>query len=92
MKVDTRSERKGALNLFAAFDSRSLVWGQTCDRKRQEEFVAFLEYLNRDSAQITQIHAILDNLKCTRARRYAWLAKHPHFVCRTWMDQSGTVV
>ena len=37
-------KRSGALNLFAAFDTRSgTVYGQCYPRKRQQEFIAFLE-------------------------------------------------
>ncbi|MFN6560816.1 MAG: hypothetical protein RMY28_013670 [Nostoc sp. ChiSLP01] len=45
VRVEHEYERKGALNLFAAFDTRTgRVWGQTYERKRQEEFIGFLEY------------------------------------------------
>ena len=37
-------KRSGALNLFAAFDTRSgIVFGQCYPRKRQQEFITFLE-------------------------------------------------
>jgi hypothetical protein len=49
VRVEHEYERKGALNLFAAFDTRTgIVWGQTFERKRQEEFINFLEYLDRE--------------------------------------------
>ncbi len=39
-----------ALNLFAAFDTRTgKVYGMTASRKRQSEFIAFLEQLDRRS-------------------------------------------
>ena len=61
MKVEHEYERKGALNLFAAFDTRTgKVWGQTYERKRQDELIAFLEYLDQAIApQFTQIHVVL---------------------------------
>jgi hypothetical protein len=64
VRVEHEYERKGALNLFAAFDTRTgFVWGQTYERKRQEEFIAFLEYLDHQvPSHITTIHLVLDNL------------------------------
>lgn len=39
VRVEHEYQRKGALNLFAAFDTRTgKVWGQTYERKRQQEF------------------------------------------------------
>jgi hypothetical protein len=61
VRVEHEYERQGALNLFAAFDTRTgQVWGQTYERKRQEEFIAFLEYLDRQiPSEITTIHLVL---------------------------------
>jgi hypothetical protein len=94
--LNTRLERKGALNLFAAFDTRSgKVWGQTYERKRQDEFITFLEYLDKEiPCQITQIHVVLDNLKMHKGKKVqAWLTQHPRFVFHfppvhcSWMNQ-----
>ena len=77
IKVEHEYERKGALNLFAAFDTRSgKVWGQTYERKRQQEFIAFLEHLDKEiPAQITQIHVVLDNLRVHKGKKVqAWKA------------------
>ena len=88
--------RFGALNLFAAFDTRTgKVWGQTYERKRQEEFIGFLEYLERQiSLDITTIHIVLDNLRMHKGKKVqAWLEKHPRFVFHfppvhcSWMNQ-----
>jgi transposase len=96
MKVEHEYERKGALNLFAAFDTRTgKVWGQTYERKRQVELIAFLEYLdNQIPASITQIYVVLDTLKLHKGKQVqAWLAKHPRFVFQfppvhcSWMNQ-----
>lgn len=39
VRVEHEYQRFGALNLFAAFDTRTgKVWGQTYERKRQEEY------------------------------------------------------
>ena len=96
VRVEHEYERKGALNLFAAFDTRTgFVWGQTYERKRQEEFIAFLEYLNQQvPSHITTIHLVLDNLSVHKGKKVqAWLAQHPRFVFHyppvhcSWMNQ-----
>ena len=47
--VEHEYRRCGALQLFAAFDTRSgRVYGRTFDRKRQNEFIAFLEHLDAE--------------------------------------------
>lgn len=88
--------RHGALNLLAAFDTRSgKVYGQCYERKRQVEFIQFLEYLDRTiSSDITVIHVVLDNLRVHKGQEVqAWLEKHPRFkfhftpVHCSWMNQ-----
>ena len=96
VRVEHEYERKGALNLFAAFDTRTgKVWGQTYERKRQEEFIAFLEYLDKEiPPSITTIHLVLDNLSVHKGKKVqAWLLKHSRFVFHhppvhcSWMNQ-----
>lgn len=96
VQVEHEYERKGALNLFAAFDTRTgKVYGHTAERKRQKEFIAFLEMLDREiPAEITMIHIVLDNLRMHKGKQVqAWLAKHPRFVFHhppvhcSWMNQ-----
>ncbi len=96
LKVEHEYKRKGALNLFAAFDTRTgKVWGQTYDRKRPVELIVFLEYLDQQiPATITQIHVVLDNLRMHEGKQVqAWLAQHPRFVFHfppvhcSWMNQ-----
>ena len=80
VRVEHEYERKGALNLFAAFDTRTgFVWDQTYERKRQEEFIAFLEYLDHQvPSHITTIHLVLDNLSVHKGKKVqAWLSQHP---------------
>src|SRR3954469_25407858 len=49
VRVEHEYGRCGALNLFAAFDTRTgKVYGMTAERKRQAEFIAFLEQLDRE--------------------------------------------
>jgi transposase len=89
-------KRSGALNLFAAFDTRSgTVYGQCHPRKRQQEFIAFLEQLDREiAADITTIHLVCDNVSTHHGREVCkWLVKHPRFVVHftpvhcSWMNQ-----
>jgi transposase len=95
-RVEHEYQRKGALNLFAAFDTRTgKVYAYTAERKRQVEFIAFLEQLDRDiPSNVTRIHVVLDNLRMHKGKQVqAWLAKHPRFVFHfppphcSWMNQ-----
>lgn len=96
VRVEHEYKRKGALNLFAAFDTRTgRVYGHTAERKRQLEFIEFLEKLDREiPATITVIHVVLDNVPMHKGKQVqAWLAKHTRFVFHhppvhcSWMNQ-----
>jgi transposase len=96
VRVEHEYQRKGALNLFAAFDTRSgKVYARTADRKRQVEFIAFLEQLDREvPPEKTMIHVVLDNLPMHKGQQVqAWLTRHPRFVFHhppvhcSWMNQ-----
>jgi DDE superfamily endonuclease len=96
VRVEHEYGRCGALNLFAAFDTRTgQVYGMTAERKRQVEFIAFLEMLEREfGPEVTMIHVVLDNLRMHKGKQVqAWLAKHPRFVFHhppvhcSWMNQ-----
>lgn len=81
-RVEHEYRRAGALNLFAAFDTRSgRVYGQCYGRKRQAEFIAFLEHLDREiPATVTTIHIVCDNVSTHHGKKVrAWLAEHPRF-------------
>jgi transposase len=89
-------KRAGALHLFAAFDTRSgQVYGRCYERKRQQEFIAFLEALDTAIAtSIQTIHLICDNVSTHHGKDVrAWLVKHPRFVVHftpvhcSWMNQ-----
>ena len=95
-RVEHEYGRCGALNLFAAFDTRTgKVYGETASRKRQSEFITFLERLEREiPASVTTIHIVLDNLRMHKGKQVqAWLEKHPRFkfhhppVHCSWMNQ-----
>jgi hypothetical protein len=96
MRVEQNYHRDGALNLFAAFDTRTgEVIGWCAPRKRADEFVSFLELLDAAlPAGITTIHLVLDNLRVHTGKRVcAWLTAHPRFVLHfppvhcSWMNQ-----
>ena len=96
VRVEHEYARQGALNLFAGFDTRTgKVYATTAERKRQAEFIAFLEHVDREmTPDITRIHVVLDNLRMHKGKQVqAWLTKHPRFVlvfppvhC-SWMHQ-----
>jgi transposase len=88
--------RAGALNLFAAFDTRSgRVYGQCYERQRQQECIAFLEYLDQEIAEpIQTIHLGCDHVSTQHGKEVrTWLAMHPRFVMHctpvhgSWMNQ-----
>jgi len=88
--------RKGATNLFAAFDTRTgRVYGRCFRRKRQLEFIAFLNYLDSMiPAHITTVHVVCDNLSVHKGKEVLkWLSKQPRFVFHftpvhcSWMNQ-----
>ncbi len=96
IRIEHEYVRKGALNLFAAFDTRTgRVYGQCHERKRQAEFIAFLEMLEREiGPEIKTIHLVLDNLRMHKGKQVqAWLASHSRFVFHhppvhcSWMNQ-----
>jgi transposase len=96
VRVEHEYGRCGALHLFAAFDTRSgKVYARTAERKRQGEFIAFLEQLDREiPATIKTIHVVLDNLPMHKGKQVqAWLKTHPRFAFHhppvhcSWMNQ-----
>lgn len=96
VRVEHEYVRKGALHLFAAFDTRTgRVIGLLRRRKRQLEFIELLEAIDRMTpASVTLIHLLCDNLSihCGKLVR-AWLAAHHRFrmhftpVHCSWMNQ-----
>jgi len=96
VRVEHEYRRAGAVNLFAAFDTRTgRVYACTAERKRQIEFIAFLEQLDREiPAAITTVHIVLDNIWTHKGHKVqAWLAGHPRFAFHhppvhcSWMNQ-----
>jgi transposase len=94
--IEHEYERKGALNLFAAFDTRSgKVYGRCYDRKRQIECIDFCEYLDGEiPRRIKTIHIICDNVSTHHGKEMKkWIESHPRFqfhyspVHCSWMNQ-----
>jgi len=95
IQVEPAYPRAGATHLFAAFDTRSgRVYGVTARRKRQVEYLALLEHLDRSiPAAITTIHLLADTVSVHHGTRVRpWLAAHPRFVAHftpvhcSWMN------
>lgn len=95
-EVEHKYKRCGALQLFAAFDTRSgKVYGKTFDRKRQAEFITFLQHVDAEIPDsVTSIHLVLDNVSTHHGKQVrAWLAKHPRFILHftpvhcSWINQ-----
>jgi len=95
-RVEHEYKRDGALHLFAAFDTRTgQVYGQCYRRKRQQEFISFLEYLDHAiPSRITCIHVVCDNVSVHHGQEVqTWLKRHPRFWFHftpthcSWMNQ-----
>jgi len=91
-------KRAGALNLFAAFDTRSgQVDGHGDERKRQQECMAFLDALDQESAaHIRTIHLVCDHVSTHHGKEVTrWFAKHPRVVVHftpvhcSWRNQGA---
>jgi len=96
VRLEHEYVRKGALHLFAAFDTRTgEVTGILRCRRRQLEFLELLELIDRSTpSAITLIHIVCDNLSIHNGKlARAWLAAHPRFrmhftpVHCSWMNQ-----
>lgn len=96
VRVEAEYTRVGALNLLAAFDTRTgEVIGITRPRKRMVEFIELLDEIDRRTPDsVTAIHLVSDNVITHRGKLVrAWLAAHPRFrmhhtpVHCSWMNQ-----
>jgi hypothetical protein len=95
-QLEHEYERNGAVNLFAAFDTRSgQVIGMLCRRKRQVELIELLEKIDAQTpSEVTQIHLVCDNVSIHRGQKTCeWMKRHPRFkmhftpVHCSWMNQ-----
>ena len=96
VRLEHEYERKGAWNLFAAFDIQSgQVFAQTHRRKRQIELIALLAEIDQQTpVMVKTIHVVADNVSIHKGKlTQAWLAAHPRFqmhytpVHCSWMNQ-----
>lgn len=96
VRLEHEYQRKGALQLFGAFDTRSgTVIGVCRERKRQEDFIALLDQIDGQTPEsVTRIHIVLDNLRMHKGKKVqAWNDQHPRFqfhftpVHCSWMNQ-----
>ena len=94
--VEHEYKRKGAKNLFAAFDVQTgEVIAQLHRRKRQKEMIALLEAIDADTPDgVETIHLICDNVSIHKGKlAQQWLKRHPRFkmhhtpVHCSWMNQ-----
>ena len=94
--VESEYRRAGALDLLAAFDTRTGEVIALCrKRKRQLELIELLEAVDRRTpAAITLIHLLCDNVRTHKGKLVrAWLVEHPRFrmhftpVHCSWMNQ-----
>jgi transposase len=72
-------KRHGTASLYAAFDiATGRVLGRVTERHRAQEFLAFLEQIERSVPKRRALHLILDNSSThTTAEVKAFLAAHP---------------
>ena len=96
VRVEHEYTRAGAVNLLAAFDTRTgEVIGICRRRKRQVEFMELLEEIERQTPpNVSTIWIIADNVSVHHGKEVrAWLEKHPRFQMRftpvhcSWMNQ-----
>jgi len=74
-------KRHGTTTLFAALDVLDgRVIGQCMQKHRHQEFIRFLNRINREVAPDLDVHLITDNYATHKhPKAKAWLARHPRF-------------
>ncbi len=74
-------KRNGTTTLFAALNVlEGKVIGQCMQRHRHQEFVRFLNKINRETPAKLDVHVILDNYGTHKHPKVmAWLKRHPRF-------------
>lgn len=91
--VNHEYKRHGTTTLFAAFNVLTgTVRGKHTERRRREEFLAFMNEVVADYPG-QEIHVVLDNLSTHKPKHDLWLARHPnvhfHFTPThaSWLNQ-----
>jgi transposase len=74
-------KRNGTTTLFAALDVKEgTVIGRNMQRHRHQEFIRFLNTVEREAPAGKIIHAVLDNYAVHKHPKVeAWLARHPRW-------------
>jgi transposase len=74
-------KRHGTTTLFAALNVLTgEVFGRNMQRHRHQEFIRFLNALERDTPAGKIIHVILDNYAAHKHQKVrAWLVRHPRW-------------
>jgi transposase len=74
-------KRHGTTTLFAALDVlEGRVIGQCMARHRHQEFIRFLNKINRETPAAPELHLIVDNYATHKHPKVrAWLERHPRF-------------
>jgi transposase len=74
-------KRHGTTTLFAALDvPEGRVTGQCMSRHRHQEFIRFLNKINRETAAGRELHLIVDNYATHKHPKVrAWLERHKRF-------------
>jgi transposase len=74
-------ERNGTVDLFAALDiARGTVISDIRSSHTQDDFIAFLNKINREVPDDLAVHVILDNLSTHKTPKvHRWLLRHRRF-------------
>jgi DDE superfamily endonuclease len=77
----TTTYRHGIVSLFAAYDvATGRVIGKCHNRHREEEFLKFMNLVDRQLPGETQIHIDLDNLASHKTPQVRnWFARRPRY-------------
>jgi transposase len=85
-------KRHGTTTLFAALNTLDgVVLGRCMRRHRHQEFIRFLNAVERAVPDGKLVHAIVDNYAThTHPKVKAWLARHPrwafHLTPKSWLN------
>lgn len=92
-------KRHGTTTLFAALEiATGKVMSQNMQRHRHQEFIRFLNTVNRSLPPDRQVHVVLDNYATHKHPKVlAWLARHPNWTFHftptgaSWLNAVETV-
>lgn len=74
-------KRNGTTTLFAAIDmARGKVIGSCMPRHRHQEWIKFLEQIDRETERGLELHLVVDNYATHKHPKVkSWLRRHPRF-------------